>query len=329
MFEWLWPWVWLAAPLPWLLQTLLPPAPNPEPVLQVSFMEELQRLQRQSRARPWRQWRRQCPFAIIWLLLLCAAARPQWLEDNHGHPITGRDMLLAVDFSGSMDTTDMDWHSRPVSRALLVKTLFADFIQGRQGDRLGLILFGTRAYLQAPLTFDKKTVATWLREAFIGIAGQNTAIGDAIGLAIKRLKANPAGQRVLLLITDGADTSSHLPPLTAARLAASQGIKIYCIGVGADPRWPTNLWSSDQLDETLLKHIARLTGGQYFRARNKDDLKTISARIDRLEPSLRNGNPALLGRPLGQWPLGLALVLGMGVGLWRLYRPRLAGRSDQ
>lgn len=324
MLEWLWPWVFCAAPLPWLLRALLPTSPSRQAALNISFLDELESLHKSAFGGPWHSWRRHLPLVIVWLLLLTAAARPQWLDEARPQPITGRDMLLAVDYSGSMDIDDMRWEQGPISRLALVKRLFGAFIEERRGDRVGLILFGTHAYLQAPLTFDRRTVATWLREAPSGIAGQNTAIGDAIGLAVKRLQDNPAEQRVLLLITDGADNGSRLTPRIAAQLAASKQIKIYSVGVGADNDPSNQLFPGfqpgGQLDEPLLREIAQKTGGRYFRARTKEDLQAIGERLDQLEPSLKEATPALIGQPLYSWPLGLALLISVGLSLVRLRR---------
>jgi Ca-activated chloride channel family protein len=155
--------------------------------------------------------------------------------------------------------------------------LLGDFLEHRQGDRVGLILFGSQAYLQAPLTFDRKTVRVWLDEARIGIAGKNTAIGDAIGLALKRLRLRPAQSRVLVLVTDGANNAGQIDPATAARLAAGEGVKIYPIGIGADPdKGATSILGlnpSLDLDEPALREIAEITGGQYFRARDGAELE--------------------------------------------------------
>lgn len=179
MFEFTWPWIFLLAPLPWLLRRLLPPADSGEAALQVTFLAELENLAGRRARKTLPDLRQHLPLLLIWLLLVLAAARPEWVGEALPVPSSGRDLMLAVDVSGSMEYTDMRWQGEEVSRLELVKGLIGEFIAGRQGDRLGLILFGTQAYLQAPLTFDRLTVKTWLEEALIGIAGKNTAIGDA------------------------------------------------------------------------------------------------------------------------------------------------------
>ncbi|MDH4874037.1 VWA domain-containing protein [Pseudomonas sp. BN515] len=318
MFEFAWPWIFILAPLPWVLRVLLPPADSGDAALKVSFLADLEGLiGRRARANlP--AWRQQAPFVLLWLLLLCAAARPEWVGEPQPMPISGRDLLLAVDVSGSMDYADMKWEEEDVSRLTLVKHLMGEFIDGRRGDRIGLILFGSQAYVQAPLTFDRETVRTWLDEALIGIAGKNTAIGDAIGLAVKRLRQRPANSRVLVLITDGANTGGEIDPLTAARLAAEEQVKIYTIGIGADPEQSDvlgilGLNPSMDLDEPTLTAIAEQTGGQYFRARSSQELEQIEQSLDHLEPVTQRASQARPAYSLYSWPLAGALLLSIAL----------------
>ncbi|MGH8353829.1 MAG: vWA domain-containing protein [Pseudomonas sp.] len=316
MFEFTWPWAFLLAPLPWLLRLLLPVADSGEAALRVSFLSELEDLAGRRARANLPAWRQQAPFALLWLLLLVAAARPEWVGEPLPLPASGRDLLVAVDVSGSMDYPDMQWEGEKVSRLTLVKHLLGDFIEGRQGDRVGLILFGSQAYLQAPLTFDRRTVRTWLDEALIGIAGKNTAIGDAIGLAVKRLRQRPADSRVLVLVTDGANTGGQIEPLTAARLAAAEGVRIYPIGIGADPERGgvlglLGLNPGLDLDEPTLQAIAEQTGGAYFRARDREELEAIEATLDRLEPVAQQPTQARPTLALYCWPLAGALLLSL------------------
>jgi Ca-activated chloride channel family protein len=226
----------------------------------------------------------------------------------------------------------MRWEDEEVDRLTLVKHLLGDFIEGRQGDRVGLILFGSKAYLQAPLTFDRRTVRTWLDEAVIGIAGKNTAIGDAIGLSVKRLRQRPADSRVLVLVTDGANTGGEIDPMIAARLAAEEGIKIYPIGIGADPQQGgiAGLFGLNpglDLDEPSLRAIAEVTGGDYFRARDSAELRAIEQQLDRLEPVAQQPTLARPALALYAWPLSAALLLSMllvGRELWPQLRQRLS-----
>jgi Ca-activated chloride channel family protein len=260
-------------------------------------------------------------FAGIWLLLIIAAMRPQWLGDPMPVPTTGRRLMLAVDVSGSMATEDM---AGGATRLRVVQNVAGHFIDGRHGDRVGLILFGTQPYLQAPLTADLATVHRFLKEAVIGVAGTETAIGDAIGLAIKRLRAETAagdtgrtaagpGQTVLVLLTDGENDAGVMPPLEAAKLAAQAGLRIYTIGVGAAPDsgfFGMGRGNTD-LDEDTLKAIARTTGGRYFRATDAEALQNVYREIDRLEPA--QGTQQWL-RPADEWftwPLAAALLLSI------------------
>ncbi|WP_156303087.1 VWA domain-containing protein, partial [Methylogaea oryzae] len=205
-----------------------------------------------------------------------------------------------------------------VDRLTATKQVAGRFIERRAGDRIGLILFGEKPYLQAPLTFDRKTVQTLLDESFIGMAGDATAIGDAIGLAVKRLKNNPAEQRVLILMTDGANTAGTVEPLKAAELAAGEGLKIYTVGVGADELIVRDFFGarrvnpSADLDETALKGIAEKTGGRYFRARDTQELEQIYALLDRLEPVQKDVQYFRPRSELYPWPAGLALLLAAG-----------------
>ena len=316
MFEFTWLWVFLLAPLPWLLRRWLPPAASSEASLQVSFLSELEHLAGRRARASLPGLRPQLPYILLWLLLLGAVARPEWVGEPLPIAASGRDLMLAVDVSGSMDYADMQWRGQEVSRLDLVKQLIGAFIDGREGDRVGLILFGTQAYLQAPLTFDRQTVHTWLHEAQIGIAGKNTAIGDAIGLAVKRLRERPANSRVLVLVTDGANTAGEIEPLTAARLAAEEGVTIYPIGIGADPgqAGQAGLFAMNpglDLDEPELKAIAAATGGEYFRARDAGELAAIDARIDQLEPVAQQPTQARPAQPLYPWPLAVALLLSL------------------
>lgn len=316
MFEFAWPWIFLLTPLPWVLRALLPVADSGEPALKVSFLDELEGLAKRRARMSLPTWRQQAPFVLLWLLLLGAAARPQWLGQPLPIAASGRDLLVAVDVSGSMDYPDMHWEGDDVSRLTLVKRLLGNFLENRKGDRVGLILFGSQAYLQAPLTFDRHTVRTWLDEARIGIAGKNTAIGDAIGLAVKRLRMRPAQSRVLILVTDGANNGGEIHPLTAAKLAAEEHVKIYTIGIGADPSEDGALGmlginASMDLDEASLTEIARLTGGQYFRAKDGEQLKTIGASLDRLEPVTQQPTQARPTQALYSWPLAAALLMSL------------------
>ncbi len=318
-FQWLWAFALL--PLPLLAALLLPRAKEQTPAaLRIPFFGALKSgltLREQSTSPIWK-W-----LAVLaWITLIVAAARPQLIGESIEMPVTGRSLMMAVDISGSMQTEDMDIGGRAISRLTAVKAVAGDFIDHRKGDRIGLILFGSQAYLQAPLTFDRKTVKQLLNEAAIGLAGQQTAIGDAIGLAIKRLQQQPEKNRVLILLTDGANTAGNVDPMKAADLAAAEGIRIYTIGVGAKTQLVRTPFGVQQiagsdLDEPLMKAIAKKTGGEYFRATDLKSLQRIYALLDEIEPLSED---KLSYRPvdeLYQWPLGAALLLTVLIAIGR------------
>jgi Ca-activated chloride channel homolog len=227
---------------------------------------------------------------LLWLLLIVALMRPQYFGASVELPLEGRDLMLAIDISPSMKEVDMPLKGRRATRIDVVKSVVGDFSQRRDGDRIGLILFGSQPYVQSPLSFDTETVNTLLQEAFLGMAGQATAIGDAIALAVKRLKERPEQSRVLILLTDGANTAGEIPPQKAAQLASSFGVKIYTVGIGADEMLQRSFFGSRtvnpsaDLDEDMLRTIADTTDGAYFRARNTEELEQIYSEIDKLEP---------------------------------------------
>ncbi len=263
---------------------------------------------------------------LVWALVVAAAARPQWVGEPVIVEVTGRDLLLAVDLSGSMEEQDFRINGEWVDRLTALKLLAGQFIERRAGDRVGLILFGREAYLQAPLTFDRATVKTLLDESAIGLAGRQTAIGDAIGLAIRTLDdaGIEAGRRVLVLLTDGANTAGVMDPLRATQIAAQRNVVIYPVGIGADAMTVRSLFGvrqinpSTDLDEELLTTMAQLTGGQYFRARSTDEFENIYGVLDELEPSAFDESGFRPVVELFYWPLALALVIVFGWILWTL-----------
>ncbi|CBL46626.1 von Willebrand factor, type A protein [gamma proteobacterium HdN1] len=327
-------WVLFLLPLPWLLRRILPAAQsNTGAFLRVPFFHEIHAIagkQNRSTQRPSLVYR--LLLLVIWLCLVLAAAQPLHVGDPVSINPHARDLMLAVDTSQSMEIQDMRLHGEPVDRLTVIKSVVDDFISHRKNDRIGLILFGTQAYLQTPLTFDHKTVRTLLNESRIGIAGGQTAIGDAIGLALKRLKNHKTGSKVLILLTDGANTAGSVSPVQAAELAARQGMKIYTVGVGADEmRIPGVLGFGSQivnpsadLDEVTMKKIASLTGAQYFRARNTDELRRIYQHIDKLEPIEVDPETYRPVRNLFYFPLGIALLLSVTLVLSSLVRNRYA-----
>lgn len=311
----LWYWILLALPLPWLVRWAIPPSPEGGgSVLLSPFAEEFYAL---PSARPGYGERRSIPPLLIlaWLLLIGAAARPVWQGPPIEQAVSGRDLMLAIDLSGSMEIQDFILGGRKVDRLTATKAVAGEFIDRRVGDRLGLILFGENAYLQAPLTFDRKTVHTLLDESVIGLAGDRTAIGDAIGLAIKRLRDNPEGQRVLILMSDGANTAGNVAPLKAAEIAARYGLKIYTVGIGADEMIVRDLMGtrkvnpSQDLDEPTMRGMADMTHGRYFRARDVQQLEEIYRILDELEPIERDKRYYRPEKEMYPWPLGASLAI--------------------
>ena len=290
MLEWLWIWAFALLPLPllvWLVDRRKAPV---KPALRYPLYHQLVQIQSQNSLHKKGHWLKFLGALLIWALLVTALARPTWIGEPIPIPQAGRDLLLAVDISQSMREEDMQVGGRYVTRVDAVKAVVSSFVQRREGDRLGLILFGQQGYLQTPLTFDRDTVETQLLEAQLGFAGNATAIGDAIGLAVKRLRDRPAESRVVILLTDGANTAGS-DPSEGAAVAAEAGIRIHTIGIGAESVTTSSFFGltsqrnpSAGLDETTLTHIAETSGGQYFRARNPEELDRIYRTLDELEP---------------------------------------------
>jgi Ca-activated chloride channel family protein len=324
MFQLAWPWMLLLLPLPWVAGRLLPPAPPSwGGTLFVPCTAAWSDHDAEAAGRPRRMSLLSWGALLCWALLVMSAARPQWLGEAVELPQTGRNLLLAVDVSGSMATADLD--GAATTRLDVVKQVAGDFIQRREGDRIGLILFGSQAYLQTPLTFDRDTVQKLLHQSVVGIAGRETAIGDAIGMALKR-QQKAVGETVLVLLTDGANTAGNVRPQKAAELAAQQGLRIHTIGVGGAPRSVRGLLGmrmvnpASGLDEETLKTVADTTGGEYFRASDRDALEAVYRQLDELEPVSDGGR---LVRPVNElyfWPMGAAFMLSIGLALYGLRR---------
>jgi Ca-activated chloride channel family protein len=313
-------WAFLFLPLPFVVAFLLSPAPiSNRASLRVPFFKNIQtKLKTKKKSR---SLSRLLLALLAWALLVTAAARPQFIGDTIKQPITGRSLMMAVDISGSMQVTDMVINNRAVTRLTAVKAVATNFIEKRKGDRIGLILFGTQAYLQAPLTFDRKTVNILLGESQLGLAGRETAIGDAIGLAVKRLRKEDEKNRVLILLTDGANTAGNVEPLKAADLAAQEKVRIYTIGIGADSRiiqtpFGRQRVGGTDLDEPTLQAIADKTKGRYFRARDVKSLLKIYAILDEVEPVSEDELSYRPVKELYYYPLALALLLTALIALF-------------
>lgn len=327
MIQFAWPWIFLFLPLPWFVRYLMPKARHSDvAALKTPFFEEMLEIESGSSFSGHKNSLGRHLFAIlIWILIVLASTRPQWLGEPISLPVSGRDLLLAVDLSQSMEVPDLTLNGEEADRLSVVKSVMEQFIDRRKGDRIGLILFGEKAYLQTPLTFDRTTIKIMLRETVIGLAGKSTAIGDAIGLAVKRLRERPQENRVLILITDGANTSGEVEPLKAAELAMKSGVRIHTIGVGADEMLIRGFFGSrrinpsSDLDEKTLKAIAQMTGGKYFRARDTEGLEAIYRLLDKLEPVEVDPETFRPMKALYPWPLGAAFLLFSFLFLARLF----------
>lgn len=309
-----WPWVFLLLPLPVLVWYFFPPARPAQYQLKASWVDP-------DASSPSAPKYRTTPLRLIfagllWLLLLTSASHPLWVGSPVPLPNKGHDLLLAVDISGSMQIEDMQLNQQAVDRLTAVKSIVSDFVLRREGDRLGLIVFGSQAYLHVPLSHDRQTVSEQLKSIQLRMAGEQTAIGDAIGLGVKRLKDQPEEARVLVLLTDGANTSGAVDPLQAARLARSQKVRIYTVGIGADEMEVESLFGmtrrinpSQELDEYTLQKIARETGGAYFRARSTQELNQIYQELDTLEPIEQQSQVFRPRHSLLHWPLSALLLL--------------------
>jgi Ca-activated chloride channel family protein len=305
-----WPWIFLLFPLPWLVhrwwrraspgQALHLPQPGVR-LAQVSHRTA-------GGLRPWLM-------ALAWISLLAAAARPQWVGPPEAQQRSGRAIMLAVDLSGSMRTEDMDLAGQSVSRFGAVEAIAGDFISRRHGDEMGLILFGSQAFLVTPLTFDLSAVRAQLEGATVGLAGTETAIGDAIAVAVKRLAALPQQARVLVLLTDGVNNAGSIAPREAAHAAKAAGVRIYTIGIGATQMRVGGLFGSQlvnpsaDLDADMLTSISTETGGRFFRATDSSALADAYRTIEALEPMPQAGPTLRPRHELFRWPLAGALLL--------------------
>lgn len=319
-----WPWWALAIVLPVLFYVVVPASTTQHhSALQVPPGSVLASAGGNAGSGSSQRWLRRLFTWLGWLALVVAAMRPQWQSGDEQTPVTGRNLMLAVDLSGSMEAKDFKLAGRSVDRLTATKAVGGDFIERREGDKLGLILFGERAYLQAPLTFDRDTLKTLLFEAAIGLAGEKTAIGDAIALAVKRVREGEVSgeQHVLVLLTDGANTAGNIEPLKAAELASVVGLKIYTIGIGADQSALQDrsirrlVVPRADLDEQTLTSIAQLTGGRYFRARDTVGLADIYKELDTLEPAADEEEGLTIRDEVFHWPATVALILLAAPGL--------------
>ena len=316
MFEFLWPWAFLTLLLPvgtWLLAKPLNQNALALYVPQISTFQL-----GSDTSQTIKSTRKMLALLVVlgWLALSAALARPQWTGEAAAIPTMHRDMVLVLDISGSMGNTDMTVDGRRYTRLAVAKYVINEFIEERDGDRIGVILFGTLPYVYVPLTADTEAAGTMLQEAPIGIAGRSTAIGEALGLAVKQLINHPSDHRVAILMTDGNSNAGELSPTDAAELARAEDVRIYTIGLEPQSGLSSFFGNTIQLntgggnlDTELLQHIASQTGGQYFAASNVNDLLSIYEEIDQLEPLEQESMVIRPIRSLFHIPLSVALAL--------------------
>jgi Ca-activated chloride channel family protein len=314
MLEWEWIWALCLLPLPIIIWWLSKPVKHQNgSALKVPFLRDLPNAKDLPNPRNWRWFAKLCLLGA-WFALVAGLARPVMVGDLVQLPVSGRNVMLAVDLSLSMQEQDYQLGNQMVDRLTATKFVAGEFIERRVGDRIGLILFGDQAYLQAPLTFDRKTVRKLLDESALGLAGRNTAIGDAIGLALKRLNDQPDAEHILVLMTDGENTAGVVSVDDAAQMAAKNGLKIYTVGIGSQSRSTIDFFSqsrSSGVDEKALIKIAEMTGGRYYRATDTDTFRKIYEQLDQLEPIERKQQQWRPRTDLFYWPLGLALFFGL------------------
>jgi Ca-activated chloride channel family protein len=262
---------------------------------------------------------------LTWLFVVAALTRPQWLEEPIIKELPMRDLLVAVDLSGSMEAQDFtDTDGNTVDRLTAVKQVLDAFFARRDGDRVGLILFGSAAFVQVPFTDDLDVVRELLDEAQIRMLGPRTMLGDAMGLSINLFERSEVDERVLIVLTDGNDTGSLVPPERAAEIARDNGVVTYTIAIGD----PTSV-GEQALDEKTLGNIASITGGSYFHANDREELEAIYTRLDEVNPRQVETQSYRPVTDMYQWPLAVSMLLTMAYIMFLDLRLRLSGQQDE
>ncbi|MGR4869830.1 vWA domain-containing protein [Variovorax sp. LARHSF232] len=309
MYQLEYPWLLVLLPLPLLVWWLLPAYREEGASVRLPFFGEVASATGLKPAagavvarRNWLQW---LLAPLAWALVVLALARPQWVEPPIEHIQPARDLLLALDLSQSMDTRDFkNPDGTMVPRVDAVRQVVRDFVARRTGDRIGLIVFGDAPYPQVPFTMDHALVQSMIDEMLPGMAGPRTALGDAIGLGLKMFDASQARQKVLIVLTDGNDTASKMPPARAADIAKERKVIVHTVGIG-DP----NASGEDKVDLDVLRAVAAATGGRFFFGGNQGELAQIYATLDRITPENHKTLSWRPKRDLFLWPLGAALAL--------------------
>lgn len=308
MLSFYYPWLWLLLPLPWGVRLMMPPVRQPQTAVRVPFGDRLaETLGGRGPAATAVLPRRLIAAGLVWLLVLAALTRPQWVEPPVTKQLPMRDLMLLVDLSGSMQQQDFKNNAgKQVDRLTAVKQVLGDFLQKRDGDRVGLVVFGDAPYLQAPFSTDLELVRRLLDECQVGMAGPRTALGDAIGLGVNLFDQSDAEAKTIIALTDGNDTKSRVPPVEAARVARERGIHIYTVAMGD----PTTV-GEDKLDERALRDVADAAGGQYYFAADRERLEGIYDELDRIEPRKVQTVSHRPRRDLYYLPLAVALLLAI------------------
>lgn len=315
--EFVWWWALTLLPLPLLVYKLLP-RENQQAEIKLAYLPD------NTHSNKPKQKLQKTLSIAIWTLLIIACARPVWFGDPIEFQPKYRDLMLVVDLSGSMQKEDMNLDGEFTDRLTAVKKVLSDFVAKRKGDRLGVVLFGDHAYLQTPLTADRQAVIQQINQTVIGLVGQSTAMGDGIGLGTKTFVDSNAPQRVMVLLSDGGNTAGVLDPIEAAEIAKKYNATIYTVGVGAGEMMVKEFFmtrkvdTAADLDEKTLTQIAEVTGGQYFRARDAEQLESIYETINQLEPV---SSDTQTWRPQSEWfRYPLSAALGLSVLLFLLRR---------
>ncbi|MEM8677813.1 MAG: VWA domain-containing protein [Planctomycetota bacterium] len=299
----LYPWLFVLLPAPWLVRWALPPRRASSVAVRVPFLSRIQAAGGQ-RPTDVQAWQTTAIKLLIWMLLVVALSRPQWLEPPMERTIPTRDLLLLVDLSASMEEQDFtNLAGEPTDRLQAVKEVLDEFLAKRGGDRVGLVVFGSSPFLQVPLTTDLDVCQQLLQETAVGMAGPRTALGDAIGLGIGILEESDTPEKTMIALTDGNDTVSAVPPIEAARVARDRDMVIHTVAIGD----PTTV-GEEKLDEQALREVAAVAGGEYFLALNREELAGIYDRLDQIETKERKTVSHRPRRDLYAWPLGLALL---------------------
>ena len=321
MIGFVWPFAFLLLPLPVLLHRFFPMAPRgtgaiPMPEAIATALTPMTGRQGRSSGFIWTLL-----FWCAWISLVAAIARPYWQGGAEIRSVSGRSLFLAIDLSGSMEKRDLTLDGTPVDRLSAVKSVATRFIDERTGDRIGLVLYGDEAFVASPLTFDREAVKAAIAEAAIGMAGRTTAIGDALGLAIVRLRDDPGRGKAIILLSDGTNNAGSAEPEDAARLARDLGIRIHTIGLGSDgPRTEGSVIDpSADLDLETLQAVAEVSGGTFFRAASWADLQSVYDTISALEAGETSAPPLIETRDLGAWPAFVLLMAlaALGFPIWR------------